>query len=121
MREQGFTGRGLLEQQELTVQPGLLHPQELTVQPERLHQVGRSLGDHGHRLAGVLAEAPGLAAPAPGWSTGAALGTLEAAVQSWSARLGARVTQTGDAVRAAARAYESVDARAATRLSTLPR
>ncbi|TCB97474.1 hypothetical protein E0H26_11140 [Micromonospora zingiberis] len=95
--------------------------QELTVQPELLHQVGRSLGDQGHRLAQGLADVPGFAPPAPGWSAGAALGALEAAVQSWSARLGAQVTQTGDAVRAAARAYESVDDRVAVRLSTLPR
>lgn len=110
-----------MSEQEFTGQPGLLHQQELTVQPERLHQVGRSLGEHGHRLAHGLAGVPGLAAPAAGWSAGVALGNLETAVQSWSARLGGRLTQTGAAVRAAAGAYESVDARAATRLSALPR
>lgn len=95
--------------------------QDLTVQPERLDRTGRSLGEQGHRLASGLAGIPGLTAPTPGWSAGVALGTLETAVHSWSARLGARVTQTGDAVRAAARSYESVDSRAAARLATLPR
>ncbi|MEW2472787.1 MULTISPECIES: hypothetical protein [Micromonospora] len=95
--------------------------QDLTVQPERLDRTGRSLGEQGHRLASGLAGTAGLTAPTPGWSAGVALGTLEAAVHSWSARLGARVTRTGDAVRAAARSYESVDGRAAARLSALPR
>ncbi|MEV6811777.1 type VII secretion target [Micromonospora sp. NPDC051296] len=94
---------------------------ELTVRPEVLRRVGWSLGDTGHRLANGLAGVPGLAAPAREWSTAAALATLEAAVHAWSERLGARVADTGDAVRAAAVAYESVDARAAARLSALPR
>ncbi|MGC5028862.1 hypothetical protein [Micromonospora sp. DT229] len=110
-----------MHQQGSTGQPGVLHQQEVTVQPEQLHRIGRSLGDHGQRVASGLAGLPGLAAPTPGWSAGAALGALEAAVQSWSARLGGRITQTGEAVRSAARSYESADARAATRLSGLPR
>lgn len=95
--------------------------EKLTVRPELLHRVGRSLGDTGHRLAHGLAGVPGLAAPASEWSTARALAGLEAAVHAWSGRLGARVAETGDAVRAAAGAYESVDTRAAARLSTLPR
>ncbi|WP_433529900.1 hypothetical protein ACQPYA_27255 [Micromonospora sp. CA-263727] len=94
---------------------------ELTVRPEVLHRVGWSLGDAGHRLAHGLAGVPGLTAPAPLWSTAEALATLEAAVHAWSGRLGARVAETGDAVRAAASAYESVDVRTAARLSALPR
>ncbi|MBX7265249.1 hypothetical protein KIF24_03710 [Micromonospora sp. Llam7] len=94
---------------------------ELTVRPELLHRIGRSLGDTGHRLAHGLAGVPGLAAPAGEWSTAGALARLEASVHAWSGRLGARVAETGDAVRAAAGAYESVDARAAARLSALPR
>ncbi|RIV38640.1 type VII secretion target [Micromonospora radicis] len=95
--------------------------QELAVRPELLHRVGRSLGETGYRLAHGLAGVPGLAAPMAGWSTGAALGALEGAVHSWSTRLGGRVVQTGAAVRAAAGAYESVDERAAARLSAVPR
>jgi hypothetical protein len=94
---------------------------ELTVRPELLHRVGRSLGDTGHRLAHAVPGVPGLPAPAREWSTARALAGLEAAVHAWSGRLGARVAETGDAMRAAAGAYESVDARAAARLSALPR
>ncbi|WP_341717600.1 type VII secretion target [Micromonospora sp. FIMYZ51] len=94
--------------------------QELTVQPELLHRIGRSLGDTGNRLAhGLVAGVPGLTAPAPQWSAAAALAALEEAVQGWSARLGGRIADTGAALRAAAGAYESVDARAAARLSDL--
>ncbi|MFF5217174.1 hypothetical protein [Micromonospora sp. NPDC000442] len=94
---------------------------KLAVRPELLHRVGRSLGDTGYRLAHGVAGGPGLAAPAREWSTARALAGLEAAVHAWSGRLGARVAETGDGVRAAAGAYESVDARAAARLSALPR
>ncbi|MFV2099911.1 hypothetical protein [Micromonospora sp. LOL_024] len=94
--------------------------EELTVRPELLHRTGRSLGDTGYRLAHGLAGAPGLAAPAPHWLAAQALATLEASVHAWAGRLGSRVAETGDAVRAAAAAYESVDERAAARLSILP-
>ncbi len=94
---------------------------ELTVRPEVLHEVGRSLGDTGYRLGNGLAGVPGLAVPARDWSTAEVLAALEAAVHAWSGRLGGRVAETGDAVRAAAGAYESVDSRAAARLSALPR
>ncbi|GIJ36553.1 type VII secretion target [Micromonospora sediminimaris] len=96
--------------------------EKLAVRPELLHRVGRSLGDTGYRLAHGLAAGRGLAAPVRGeWSTAGALAGLEAAVHAWCGRLGARVAETGDGVRAAAGAYESVDARAAARLSVLPR
>ncbi|BCJ60232.1 type VII secretion target [Micromonospora endophytica] len=96
--------------------------EELTVQPELLRRVGRGLGDTGHRLAyGLLAGVPGLTAPAPQWSAAGSLAALEEAVHGWSGRLGARIVETGAALRAAAGAYDSVDARAATRLSGLPR
>ncbi|MDG4793959.1 type VII secretion target [Micromonospora sp. WMMD1082] len=95
--------------------------EELTVRPELLHRVGRSLGDTGYRLAHGPAGVPGLTAPAREWSAAQALAGLEAAVHAWCGRLGARVAETGDAVRAAAVAYESVDARAAARLSTVSR
>ncbi|MGC5049999.1 hypothetical protein ACLQ2S_00870 [Micromonospora sp. DT48] len=95
--------------------------QKLTVRPELLHQAGRALDAAGYRLAHGLAGERGLTAPAREWSTAQALARLEAAVHAWSGRLGARVAATGDAVRAAAGAYESVDARAAARLSALPR
>ncbi|GIJ80131.1 hypothetical protein SAMN05443287_103400 [Micromonospora phaseoli] len=95
--------------------------EELTVRPELLHRVGRSLGDTGYRLTHGLSGVPGLAAPAPDWSAAAALAMLEASVHAWSGRLGSRVAETGDAVLTAAGAYESVDDRAAARLSVLPR
>ncbi|NLU77026.1 hypothetical protein HCA58_01175 [Micromonospora sp. HNM0581] len=93
----------------------------LAVRPELLHRVGRSLDGTGHRLAHGMAGGRGLGAPAREWSTARALAGLEAAVHAWSGRLAARVAETGDAVRAAAAAYESVDARAAARLSAVPR
>ncbi|NGM13948.1 hypothetical protein O3597_01030 [Verrucosispora sp. WMMA2044] len=93
----------------------------LAVRPELLHRVGRSLGDTSYRLAHGMSGGRGLSAPAREWSTARALADLEAAVHTWSGRLAARVAETGDAVRAAAGAYESVDARAAARLSVLPR
>ncbi|MEG3635743.1 type VII secretion target [Micromonospora palythoicola] len=93
----------------------------LAVRPELLHRVGRSLDDTGYRLAQGMSGGRGLSAPAREWSTARALADLEAAVHAWSGRLAARVAETGDAVRAAAGAYESVDARAAARLSVLPR
>ncbi len=96
--------------------------EELTVRPELLRRVGGSLGDTGHRLAhGLVAGVPGLTAPAPQWSAAAALAALEAVVHGWAGRLGGRITDTGAAMRAAAGAYESVDARAANRLSGLGR
>ncbi|GAB3858097.1 type VII secretion target [Micromonospora andamanensis] len=95
--------------------------EKLAVRPELLHRVGLSLGDTGHRLAHGVAGWPGLTAPSREWSTARALAALEMAVHAWSGRLGARVAETGDAVRAAAGAYESVDDRAAARLSALPR
>ncbi|GIJ21474.1 type VII secretion target [Micromonospora lutea] len=95
--------------------------EKLTVRPELLHQVGQALGATAYRLAHGLAGERGLTAPAREWSTAQALAGLETAVHAWSGRLGARVAETSDAVRAAAGAYESVDARAAARLSALPR
>ncbi|MEV2241499.1 hypothetical protein [Micromonospora sp. NPDC049891] len=105
----------------LTQVGGTMAEEKLAVRPELLHRVGRALGDTGYRLAHGLADGPVLTAPAREWSTARALAGLEAAVHAWSGRLGARVAETSDAVRAAAGAYESVDARAAARLAALSR
>ncbi|MFI7021582.1 hypothetical protein [Micromonospora sp. NPDC049900] len=95
--------------------------EELTVRPETLHRVGRTLGDTAYRVVHGPAGVPGLAAPDRRWSAAEALAALETSVRTWCGRLGAQVADTGDAVRAAAGAYESVDGRAATRLAAVPR
>ncbi|MFI7076651.1 type VII secretion target [Micromonospora sp. NPDC049903] len=95
--------------------------EELTVRPETLHRVGRALGDTAYRLAHGPAGVPGLAAPDRQWAAAGALAALERSVHTWCGRLGAQVAETGDAVRAAAGAYESVDGRAANRLSAVTR
>ncbi|WP_245712705.1 hypothetical protein [Micromonospora nigra] len=92
-----------------------------TVEPEVLRRAARALGDEGYRLCHGLTGVPGLVVAAPGWAAGAATAVLEAAVHGWCGRLGARVAATGEAVRGAAEAYESVDDRAAARLRAVPR
>ncbi|MCI4062699.1 type VII secretion target [Micromonospora sp. R77] len=92
-----------------------------TVRPELLREVARALDDDAYRLAYGLAGAAGLVVPADGWRAGAALVELESAVHRWCGTLAARVAETGAAVRTAADGYEAVDARAAGRLTGLPR
>ncbi|MEU4676616.1 type VII secretion target [Micromonospora sp. NPDC023737] len=92
-----------------------------TVRPEALRETARALGDDAYRLAHGLAGTPGLTVAAPGWSTAAALGALEAAVHGWFGRLGGRVAETAGSVRASVDAYRDVDDRAARRLATVPR
>ncbi|PZF93302.1 hypothetical protein [Micromonospora deserti] len=92
-----------------------------TVRPDVLRRAAGALGDDAYRLAHGVAGVPGLVIAAPEWSAGVALAGLETAVHAWFGALGARVAATGEAVRAAAEAYEAVDDRAARRLAGLPR
>ncbi|MFC4146226.1 hypothetical protein ACFO0M_08155 [Micromonospora mangrovi] len=92
-----------------------------TVRPELLHEVARALDDDAYRLAYGLAGVTGLVVPPDGWRAGAALAELESAVHRWCGTLGARVADTGAALRTAADGYTDVDTRAAGRLTGLPR
>ncbi|MEU4379620.1 type VII secretion target [Micromonospora echinofusca] len=93
----------------------------LTVRPGVLRRAAHGLDDDAYRLGHGLAGASGLVVPAPEWSAGAALTGLESAVHAWLGGLGARAAHTARAVRAAAEAYETVDDRAAGRLTALSR
>lgn len=91
------------------------------VDPGVLREVSGRLADQAYRLAHGLAGVPGLVVPAPQWSTGAALVGWEAAVHRWCGRLGARMAETAGALGHAADGYETVDRRAAGRLTRLSR
>jgi hypothetical protein len=91
------------------------------VEPALLREVSGLLTAQGYRLGHGLAGVPGLLVPAPGWSTGVALAEWETAVHRWCGRLGARVGETGLALATAADGYETVDQRAARRLTEVPR
>ncbi|MEU7930344.1 type VII secretion target [Micromonospora echinofusca] len=93
----------------------------LTVRPDVLRRAAHGLDDDAYRLGHGLAGASGLMVPAPQWSAGPALGGLESAVHAWFCGLAARVAGTAGALRTAAEAYETVDDRAAGRLTALSR
>jgi hypothetical protein len=86
-----------------------------------LRATARSLDDCAHRLAHGLAVEAGLTVDAPQWAAAGALTEWESTVHGWFGSFGARVADTGDAVRRAADAYDAADERAAHRLTRVPR
>lgn len=90
--------------------------QPITVDIPALRAAAGRLTDEAYALGHGLAGAPGLVPSEPAWRTMTALSGLESAVHDWFGSLGARVADTGTAVRTAADAYLAADDRAVRRL-----